>query len=50
MELNKQSAKQFVSNVMEQEYAKAQEQLQNMVAEKIKQRIREASTINSKKE
>jgi hypothetical protein len=42
MEKSKQLTKQFVSNVMEQEYAKAQEILQHLVNEKIKQKIRKA--------
>lgn len=39
----KQTAKVFISDVMEQEYAKAQEQLQKIMDEKIKQRIRSIS-------
>lgn len=40
MEQIQKTAKDFISNVLDQEYAKAQEQLQKLVDEKIKQRIR----------
>jgi len=46
---NKKVARQFISNILEQQYAKAQEQLQIMISEKIIQRIRKAATPVSKK-
>lgn len=39
----KEQTKQFISSVLDQEYAKAQEQLQQIVSEKVKERIRQVS-------
>lgn len=39
---DKKIARQFISNILEQQYAKAQDQLQLMINEKVMQRIRTA--------
>jgi hypothetical protein len=45
---DKKIARQFISNILEQQYAKAQDQLQLMINEKVIQRIRTAiRTANS---
>lgn len=50
MEAIKQTTKQFISDIMEQEYASAQEQLHKIVTEKIKQRIRREVSASDKKD
>lgn len=40
MEQFEKTTKEFISNILDQEYAKAQEQLQQIINDKIQQRIR----------
>jgi len=45
---DKKIARQFISNILEQQYAKAQDQLQLMINEKVMQRIRTANSVSKK--
>lgn len=45
---DKKIARQFISNILEQQYAKAQDQLQLMINKKVMQRIQTANSVSKK--